>query len=113
MRDVGHPNAAYPEPVRLGSGMDLLPEGFVEFLVGNERRFMRGSPPGSTYLGKAIGMRCQNSHISRLRIRIVYGDVLFYRHVQFLFLLVRCGSGILSDMLAFDDMVDDSEGSAG
>ena len=71
------------------------------------------TPSVLTYLGKPIGVRCQNSHISRLGIRIIYRNILFYRQVQFLFLLVRRGARIFSDMLAFDDMVDDSEGSAG
>jgi hypothetical protein len=48
-------------------------------------------------------------HIARLGVRVTEWNVLFYCQMQYVFLFVRSGSGILSDMLAFYHMFHDAE----
>jgi hypothetical protein len=48
-------------------------------------------------------------HIARLGVRVIEWNVLFYCQMQYVFLFVRSGSGILSDMLAFYHMFHDAE----
>lgn len=61
------------------------------------------------YLDKAIGVRGDDSNISRLWVRIIFGYVLFHSQLQNFFLRVRGCASIFSDVLAFYDMFFDVE----
>lgn len=54
-------------------------------------------------------MSSNNSYISALRIRVIEWNVLLHGQVQHIFLFIRRGLRILSDVLAGNHMLDDTK----
>ncbi len=62
-----------------------------------------------SYLRKAVRVRRKYSDIPWLGTRIIQGNVLSHSQIQDILLLVCRGTGIFSDVLAGNHMLDDAE----
>lgn len=58
-------------------------------------------------------MRSKNRYIPWLWVGIIEWDILFYHQIQYIFLAICRRRGILPDMLAFDDMLNDPKRARG
>lgn len=57
------------------------------------------------YLWEAIGMGAYNGYVTGPRFGVVQRDILLDSKMEHVFLLIRGGSGIFSDMLTWDSML--------
>ena len=85
-----------------GTGVDLIPQGLVEFL---DQSASAGPSWEHAYFGKAVGTRTDNGDVAGPRGRIVSRHVLFDGQAQDGFLLEGRGSRVLSDVLALYHML--------
>jgi hypothetical protein len=92
VRHICHPDTPNAEPIGFGARIYLLPEWFIQLLW------------------EAIGVSGEYGYIARLGFRVIEWNVLFYSQMQYIFLFVRSGCWIFSDMLAFYHMFHDAEG---
>lgn len=63
-----------------------------------------------SYLRKAVRVRRKYSDIPRSGTRIIQGNVLSHSQIQNILLFICCRTGIFSDVLAGNHMLDDAEG---
>lgn len=111
MRYIGYPDTPNTKSVGFRTSVEFFPERFVEFLFNHRCQFTYPvSMVRISHLRKPIGMRPNDSNISRLGIRIVQRNILLYGQIQRLLLFVGRGCWVLPDMFAWDDMLHDAKG---
>lgn len=91
LRQVGNPYASDPEVAALGASENVFPQRLVELFR------------------EATCVSADYGDVARLRIGIVQRDVLLHSQMQDIFLLIGRRLRVVSDMLAWNGMLDDLE----
>ena len=111
--DEMHPQSRCPgleHPDAL-TGSTILPKAARTIPNQQSASVQRSTNQGvSSHLGETISMRPNDRNIARSRIWVIDRDVLFHSEMEDLLLLRGRGTGVFSDVLAWNDMVDYAEG---
>jgi hypothetical protein len=105
--NIRYPNTTDVEPELFEPEQYFLPKWLVELL--NHVSHSLDLKGCVACLDKAIGMATYDRDISRFGVRIVQRDILLDCKVQDIFLLIGSCLGIFPNMLARNEMFDDTE----
>jgi|SRR5277367_895078 len=105
--NIRYPNTTDVEPELFEPEQYFLPKWLVELL--NHVSYLLDLKGCVACLDKAIRMATYDRDISRFGVRIVQRDILLDCKVQDIFLLIGSCLGIFPNMLARNEMLDDTE----
>jgi hypothetical protein len=105
--NIRYPNTTDVEPELFEPEQYFLPKWLVELL--NHVSYSSDFKGCVACLGKAIRMATYDGDISRFGVWIVQRDILLDCKVQDIFLLIGSCLGIFPNMLARNEMLDDTE----
>ena len=109
VRAVRHPDATDTDSKRFRVGGEILPERFVAFLYCEISASDIDTTMRFPNLGKTISSGSYQRHWSYLRIfAILVGDVLLYSQMKDILLPFSRASGVFSDMLPRNDVLNNS-----
>jgi hypothetical protein len=105
--NIRYPNASDADSALLEPNQHLFPKWFIQLLTCVS--YTLEGKGDVACLDEAIRMTTYDRNVSRLGIRVVWRDILFDCKMQDIFLLIGSCLGILANVLAWNQMLDNAE----